>query len=177
MSEGRPDDQLPGDQVDHTQELADVAVDAWQMLTALLLSAPPLDLARRLLADLPAQVPDPVHSWWLTGVRLAVDAGVIPLPPTAADAAFRANLEPPPALRRHVASAGWLLVSEVAGVPLAVAGHLVQLVRDAHVRRASEMANERIAASNWRGEVSELAELWQREAGAVLALLAAEVAS
>lgn len=60
----------------------------------------------------------------------------------------------------------------MASVPFACAGHFVDIVRADRARRASELANARIAASNWHGELSDLAELWQREAGAVLALLA-----
>lgn len=151
-----------------------MAEGAWRTLTALLLSSPPVPFAQGLLDQLPATAPDPVLDWWISGIRLAVSAGVTPNPMTAADAAIRAGIEPPPGMRGLVLSSGHALVAEATFVPLACCSHLVLIVLAAQARRAAEVAAQRLTEAAWRGELAELAELWQREAGAVLALLAEE---
>lgn len=168
------DDQLAGDQVqDITADAHSVVDGAWRQLVGLLLSAPPLPLARELLDGLPP-APDLILDWWISGARLCVHADVVPTPLTVTDANIRAGVEPPPALRGHAVSSGWALVSDAGGTPMAVAGHLVRIIRAGHISRAVEVAGERLIMGAWRGDRDALAELVQREAGAVLALCAAE---
>jgi hypothetical protein len=165
-------DQLAAGQDHCKADLAEVADDALQNFTALLLSAPPVDVARQLLADLPAHIPDPACRWWLLGVARAVDALVVPTPTTAADAAIRAGFEPPPALRGQVVSAGWAMVHQVGSIPLACAGSFLEIVREGEVRKAAERAVLAMGDRVWRGDLEQLAETFQREAGAVVALVA-----
>jgi hypothetical protein len=157
---------------DSMPDLAIVAEGAWRTLTALLLSSPPVPFAQGLLEQLPESVPGAELAYWISGIRASVAVGVIPNPMTAGDAAIRAGIETPPGLRGLVLSSGHALVAEVTSVPLACCAHFVLIVRAAHARRAAEIANARLAAANWRGNLTDLAALWQREAAAVLALLA-----
>ena len=168
-----PDDLLAGGITSESMsDLAVVAEGAWRTLTALLLTSPPVPFAQGLLDQLPDPVPDPVLAYWISGIQVSVAAGVIPHPVTAADAAIRAGIEPPPGLRGLVVSSGYALVAEATSVPLACCGHFVMIVRAAHARRAAEVAAQRLVAAAWCGELVELAEMWQRQAGAVMAALA-----
>lgn len=172
-----PDDLLAGRiSCDSRPDLAIVADDAWRTLTALLLTSPPVPFAQGLLDELPDPAPDAELAYWIAGIRASVAAGVIPNPVTAADAAIRAGIASPPGLRGLVVSSGYALVAEASSVPLACCSHFVAIVRAAHGRRATEVAAQRLIEAAWRGELAELAELWQREAGAALALLAEVVA-
>lgn len=165
-------DLLAGDHPDCMPDLAIVAGGAWRTLTALLLTSPPVSIAKGLLDQLPESVPDAVLGWWIAGIRLSLGAGVIPNPMTAADAAIRAGTEPPPGLRGLVLSSGHDLVAEVSDLPLACCGHMVVIVRAAYARRAAEIAAERIRTVAWTGDLTDLATVVQREAADVLALLA-----
>jgi hypothetical protein len=167
-------DHLAGVSFDSRPELAIVADSALQTLVALLLSSPPIDQAQHLIGRIPDPVGDPVVGWWLTGVRLSVDALVIPNPATAAAAAIQAGFEPPPGLRGHVASAGWAMVSEAASVPLACGSDFLEIVRESHIRRSADRAVGQMAAAVWAGDLDQLALVVQREAGSILALLAAD---
>ncbi len=168
-----PSDLLAGGiESNCTADLALVAADAWRTLTGLLLAFPPVETARELLAGLSTPASDPVLAWWVRGVRRCVAAGVIPSPATAVDASIRAGDEPPPALRAAAAAAGWDLVAKVHLIPLAAAHSFVAIVRAGRAHEAVELAGQRLSAAAWHGELADLAELVQREAGAVLALLA-----
>ncbi len=168
-----PDDLLAGGiTVDVTDDLAAVVEDSLPLVVALLMNAPDVGQARDILVRLPSDVPDPVLGFWLAGIRLCSDAGVICLPVTAADAAMRAGIEPPPAMRGHVVSSGWALAAKAGTLPFACAADLVRIIREGQGRRAAEMVGERIRAVAWHGEVSDLAEIIRCEASAVLALLA-----
>ncbi len=168
-------DLLAGDLLNGTENPSSVAEGALETVVGLLLTSPTIEVTLALLDGLPAPIPDPMMAWWLTGIRLCAEAGVRPNPWTALDRANRAGIEAPPALRGLPLAAGWELVGKVSAVPFVVAHDLVLIVRAAHVRRTAEIANERLAAANWRGELVDLAALWQREAAAVLALLAEAV--
>lgn len=165
-------EQLAGHlDADSTADLAAVAQSAWEALVGLLLTSPPVESARELLAGIPPGAPDPSIEWWINAARINADALTICNPLTAVSGSVRAGVEPPPAFRGHAVSEGWRLVSKVTSVPFTCAGDFVDIVRADRARRASESAAERIAQSSWRGEVAQLAELWQREATAVFAML------
>jgi len=167
-------DQLAGEIDSQSMpDLAAVAEGALETVVGLLLTSPTVEGALELLGDLPAHIQNPVLSWWLVGIRLSAEAGIRPNPCTAVDRAIRAGFDTPPALRGLPLSAGWELVGNVSGVPMVCAAELVRIVRDGHVRRAVELAGERIKAAAWRGDLDSLAELVQVEAGALLASLAA----
>jgi len=171
-----PDDLLAGGiETNHIANSPSADEGAVETVVGLLLTSPTVEVTLALLDGLPAPIPDPVLAWWLTGIRLSAEAGVRPNPWTALDRANRAGIEQPPALRGLPLAAGWELVGRVSTVPMAVAAELVRIVRDGHVRRTAEIANERLAVANWRGELVDLAEVWQREAAAVLAMLAEAV--
>lgn len=155
-----------------TADLCLVAAGAMQTLTGLLLSSPSIEMARKVLDDLPLPSMDPVLSWWLSGVRLCVDAQMVPNPLTAASCAIKAGFETPPALRGKPVSEGWVLVAAAATVPMSCAAYLVAIMCDAQSRIVAEKAIARMAAVVWHAELSDLANVVQREAGAVLALLA-----
>jgi len=160
---------LAGDLLHHNEDSHAVVDAAWRQLVGLMLSAPPVLLARELLDELPP-APDPVLNWWLTGVRLAVDAGVIPLPPTAADAAIRRGQAAPPGLRGLILASGWQLVSDVVGTPMACGQHLVRIIKSGAVRRAIQTVADRLTTAAWRGDDDQLAEMVRREAGALVLL-------
>ena len=150
-----------------------VVAAAWQSLAGLILSAPPLELARELLDGLPT-APDPVLDWWISGSRLSVNAGIVPVPITAAHAALGAGIEVPPGMRGLVLTSGSELVSDVTGIPMQCGRDLVQIIRSGAVRCAVQIAGERLISSAWRGDNEQLAELVKGEASALLRL-AAEV--
>ena len=166
-------DDLPasGIECDSTKVLALVADSAWQTLTAMLLSAPPIPFAQGLLAQLPRTVPDPVLSWWLSGIRLAVDRNITPNPLTASTAAITGGFPPPPALRGLIVSAGWALSAEASSVPFICAPDLIEIVRAAEVRKAAVRAAMAILAAAWTADLPDLAQICQ-DAGAVVALVA-----
>ncbi|MGI8590802.1 MAG: hypothetical protein ACR2M5_07415 [Nakamurella sp.] len=167
-------DLLAGDQVDHNADSWAVVDAAWQQFAGLMLSAPPLNVAQELLEGVPTEAPDPALSWWLTGVRLSVSAGIIPSPITAADAAIRAGVKVPPGMRGLVLATGSKMVSDVTGTPMVCGADLAQIIRSGAVRRAVQIAGERLVSSAWRGDDDQLAELVKGEASALLRL-AAEV--
>jgi len=156
-------------------DLALVADGAMETLTGLLLSSPSTETARGLLAELPLLATDPVLDWWLSGVRLCVAEQIIPNPLAAASCSIKAGLQTPPALRGMPVSEGWRLVAAATTVPMSCAGDLVSIVRDAHLRRAAQKAVDAMGAVVWRGELSDLAEVFQREAGAVVAQVVGNV--
>jgi hypothetical protein len=155
-----------------TADLALVADDAWRVLIGQLLSSPPIGLARRHLDQLPTSVANPVLNWWLSGIRLSVAAEIVPNPLTASAAAINAGLQTPPALRGLVTDAGWALVSAATPVPFCCAGDFIEIIRDAEVHRAAEKALAAMSAVVWRADPCMVAEVFQRETGAVLALFA-----
>ena len=162
---------------DLTNDLADVSDDAVRTLVALLLSSPSTDQAQRLICEVPRPLVDPVLNWWLIGVSACVGDLSVSTPTTAAAAAIKAGYPPPPALRGHVVSSGWAMVAEVAAVPLTAAESFVAIVREGSVRRAAERAITRMADAVWRGDLTELAVIVQREAAGALALVAEVVAN
>lgn len=166
---------LTGDQVKASADAHSVVQESWSQLVGLMLSAPPVELARGLLDGLPPVAPDPMLQWWLTGARSCVLAEVVPTPLTVADAAIRAGLDAPPGMRGLILTHGWGLVSEVTAIPMACGWHLARIIRAGTIRRSAETAGERIRAAAWHGDLDSLAELVQREAGTLLSSLAAEL--
>lgn len=163
-----------GIESEFTADLALVAAAAMETLTGLLLSSPSTETARQVLAELPLPAIDPVLDWWLSGVRLCVKALIVPNPLAAASCSIKAGLQTPPALRGIPVSEGWRLVAAATTVPMSCAGDLVQIIRSGAVRRAVQIAGERLISSAWRGDDDQLAELVKGEASALLRL-AAEV--
>ena len=163
-----------GIEIDHNADSLAVVDAAWQQFAGLMLSAPSLNVAQELLEGVPTEAPDPALSWWLTGVRLSVYAGIIPSPITAADAAIRAGVKVPPGMRGLVLATGSKMVSDVTGTPMVCGPDLVRIIRSGAVRRAVQIAGQRLISSTWRGDNEQLAELVKGEASALLRL-AAEV--
>lgn len=76
-------DQLAGDQSNGNPDLAVVAEGAWEALAGLLLTSPPVERARELLADVPPKAPDPSIEWWINATRVCAESLTICNPLTA----------------------------------------------------------------------------------------------
>ncbi len=163
-----------GIESDHNADSQALVDAAWQQFAGLMLSAPPLNVAQELLGGVPTEAPDPALSWWMTGVRLSVSAGIIPSPITAANAAIRAGVKVPPGMRGLVLATGSKMVGDVTGTPMVCGADLVQIIRSGAVRGAVQSAGERLISSAWRGDDDQLGDLVKGEASALLRL-AAEV--
>lgn len=159
-----------GIESDHNADSQALVDAAWQQFAGLMLSAPPLNVAQELLEGVPTEAPDPALSWWLTGVRLSVSAGVIPSPVTAANAAIRAGVKVPPGMRGLVLATGSKMVSDVTGTPMVCGRDLVRIIKSGHIRNAVEMNGNRLSAAAWRGDDDALAEFIKAEAAALVLL-------
>lgn len=167
-----PSDLLVGGiETNCNADLAEVSESAWATLIGLMLNGLNVETTVDLLDQLWSEPIDPVIAFWLAGIRLNAQSLTISTPTTAAHAALTAGLTAPPALRGQVASAGWKLASEVSGVPFACAPDFASIIREGHVRRTAERHVTAMSDALWRGDLSEVGQVVQRETDSLAALL------
>lgn len=111
-----------------------------------------------------------VHRWALATVRAALDSGATPDPITAADAALRAGIEPPPGLSGQQLAALHRLAS-AAPAP-AMADYYRGLVIGNAARRTVATAGAALTAGAWLGSLADLAELVTTETSSADAAVA-----